>query len=71
MTAVVKPVLWLRGTEIRLTSPSCAPSGYPAAAGNRLSLPASISFGLPVLPPEAIAFHTGDTASGSGVSDND
>ena len=30
--------------------------------------PASISLGLPVLPPEAIDFHTGDTASGNSAS---
>ena len=40
------------------------------AAGSRLSPPASISLGRPVLPPEAIAFHTGDTASGSAASDS-
>ena len=39
-------------------------------AGIRLSPPASISLGRPVLPPEAIAFHTGETASGSGASDS-
>ena len=66
---VVNPVLWLSGTESRLTSPSCAPSGYPAAAGNRLSPPASISLGLPVLPPEAIDFQIGDTASGNAASE--
>ena len=40
------------------------------AAGMRLSPPASISLGRPVLPPEAIAFHAGETASGSGASDS-
>ena len=40
------------------------------AAGRRLSPPASISLGRPVLPPEAIAFHAGETASGSGASDS-
>ena len=38
--------------------------------GNRLSPPASINLGLPVLPPDAIDFHTGDTTSGSGSSDS-
>src|SRR5829696_2233953 len=70
MANVVKPVLWLNGTEMRLTSPSWAPSGYPALGGNRLSPPASINLGLPVLPPDAIDFHTGDTTSGSGSSDS-
>ena len=45
------------------------PSGKPIAAGRRLSPPASISLGRPVLPPEVIDFHTGETASGSGASD--
>jgi len=67
---VVNPVLWLIGTEIRFTSPSSAPNGRPIADGTRLSPPASMSFGRPVLPPEAIDFHTGDTDSGSGSADN-
>src|ERR1700761_3875959 len=40
------------------------------AAGIRLSPPDSISLGRPVLPPDPIAFQTGDTASGSSSSDN-
>src|SRR5271156_4216791 len=40
------------------------------AAGIRLSPPDSISLGRPVLPPDPIAFQTGDTASGSASSDN-
>ena len=40
------------------------------AAGIRLSPPDSMSLGRPVLPPDPIAFHTGDTASGSAASDN-
>src|SRR6202000_3163542 len=38
--------------------------------GIRLSPPDSISLGRPVLPPDPIAFQTGDTASGSSSSDN-
>ena len=69
--AVVNPVLWLSGTDSRLTSPSCpCRADNPIAAGTRLSPPASISLGRPVLPPDAIDFHTGDTASGSGASDS-
>src|ERR1039457_3025909 len=40
------------------------------AAGIRLSQPDSMSLGRPVLPPDPIAFHTGDTASGNAASDN-
>ncbi len=40
------------------------------AAGIRLSPPDSISLGRPVLPPDLIAFHTGEIASGSAASDN-
>lgn len=65
---VVKPVLWLIGTDISVTSSGSAPSGAPMSAGTRPSPPASISLGLPVLPPEAIDFQVGDTASGSGSS---
>ena len=39
------------------------------AAGIRLSPPDSMSLGRPVLPPDPIAFHTGDTASGSAASE--
>lgn len=70
MTAVVKPVLWLSGTEIRFTSPGSAPSGVPMTGGTRASPPDSMSLGRPVEPPEAIDFSTGDTASGSGPSDS-
>ena len=35
--------------------------------GNRLSPPDSISLGRPVLPPDAIDFHTGETASGNAA----
>ena len=40
------------------------------AAGIRLSPPDSMSLGRPVLPPDPIAFHTGETASGNAASDN-
>ena len=70
IVAVVIPVLWLSGTAISWVSPSLAPVVRPASApGKRLSPPASISLGRPVLPPEPSAFHVGDTASGSGASD--
>jgi hypothetical protein len=70
IVAVVKPVLWLSGTGTKVVSPSCAPSGSPMAAGIRLSPPDSMSLGRPVLPPDPIAFHTGETASGNAASDN-
>ena len=69
--AVVNPVLWLNGTDSRLTSPLDHPQRIVrSAAGSLLSPPASISLGRPVLPPEVIDFHTGETASGSGASDS-
>ena len=39
-------------------------------AGIRLSPPDSISLGRPVLPPDPIDFHTGETASGRAASDS-
>ena len=64
------PVLWLSGTAISWVSPSAAPIRQTASApGKRLSPPASMSLGRPVLPPEPSAFQDGDTASGSGASD--
>ena len=70
MANVVNSVLWLSGTDTKLTSPGCAPSGAPIVGGTLLSLPASMSLGRPVLPPDAMDFHTGETASGSGSSEN-
>ena len=70
MVAEVNPVLWLSGTDTRWLSvgrlPMIAATRSPLI---RPSPPASISFGRPVLPPEAIDFNDGDTASGRGASD--
>src|SRR5882757_1256605 len=71
IVAVENPVLWLSGTGTNVVSPSWAPIAYPITGGIRLSPPASISLGGPVLPPEANDFQLGDTASGNAASDND
>ena len=70
IVAVLKPVLWDSGIGTSVVSPSCAPSGKPMVAGIRLSPPDSISLGRPVLPPDPIDFHTGETASGRAASDS-
>jgi hypothetical protein len=70
IAAALKPVVWVSGTGITPVSPSWAPRAYPSAGPSRLSPPASISFGRPVLPPEPIDLQHGDTASGNGSSDS-
>lgn len=63
-------MLWLSGTETSWVSVAALPiMAATTVPWNRPSPPASISFGRPVLPPEAIDFSDGDTASGSGASE--
>ena len=70
LVAEANPVLWLRGTGTNWVSVGSPPiMAATAAPLNRLSSPASISFGRPVLPPDAIDFNDGETASGSRSSD--
>ncbi len=70
MVAEVKPVLWLNGTDTSWVSPGRLPIiAATTPPWNRPSPPASMSLGRPVLPPEAIDFRDGETASGRAESD--